>query len=167
MQAEAVKEAESGGGGGWWGWATGWVSGEGDSKEEEAIVMPTGELIFTSECPNVSAISDTEEELQEERRKMYEAIGYSQNAELPIYPKEVSRLSTLRSRMYMYMCTCIQQCTCMCMCFCVRSMWHTELRSSWRKSLFSSGMRMGCKCTCYSTSLICTSLSNLPEWLTC
>lgn len=102
MQAEAVKEAESGGGGGWWGWATGWVSGEGNSKEEEAIVMPTGELIFTSESPNVSAISDTEEELQEERRKMYEAIGYSQNAELPIYPKEVSRLSTLRSRMYMY-----------------------------------------------------------------
>lgn len=58
MQAEAVKEAESGGGGGWWGWATGWVSGEGDTKEEEAIVMPTGELIFTSECPNVSAISE-------------------------------------------------------------------------------------------------------------
>ena len=42
-------------------------------------------------------LSDTEEELQEEKRKMYEAIGYSQNAELPIYPKEVSRLSTIRS----------------------------------------------------------------------
>lgn len=44
MQAEAVKEVESGGGGGgWWGWATGWVGGEGERKGEEEIVMPTGE----------------------------------------------------------------------------------------------------------------------------
>ena len=30
-----------------------------------------------------------EEELQEEKERMYEAIGYSENAEVPIYPKEV------------------------------------------------------------------------------
>ena len=30
-----------------------------------------------------------EAELQEEKERMYEAIGYSENAEVPIYPKEV------------------------------------------------------------------------------
>ena len=30
-----------------------------------------------------------EVELQEEKEKMYEAIGYSQNAGVPIYPKQV------------------------------------------------------------------------------
>ena len=41
----------------------------------------------------------SEEELLEEKKKMYEAIGYSENAEAAIYPKEV------------YTCTCAVLCT--------------------------------------------------------
>ena len=33
--------------------------------------------------------SHTEKELQAEKERMYEAIGYSENAQVPIYPKEV------------------------------------------------------------------------------
>ena len=39
-----------------------------------------------SEC---ECVLPSEEELQQEKEKMYEAIGYSENAELAIYPREV------------------------------------------------------------------------------
>jgi vacuolar protein sorting-associated protein 13A/C len=71
-QEEAEAKKEEGGGGGWLGWATGWgtSSTEEEKGEEVAVAMPT------------------EEELQEEKRRMYEAIGYSDNVEVPIYPNE-------------------------------------------------------------------------------
>ena len=42
----------------------------------------------------------TEEELLEERKKLYEAIGYSENAETAIYPKEV------RVHVHVHVCVC-------------------------------------------------------------
>ena len=43
--------------------------------------------LFLSVCSYLMCAP--EEELREEKGKMYEAIGYSKNAEVPIYPKEV------------------------------------------------------------------------------